>query len=68
MFYIVSHFAKREIRKSYTILTTEANKLMSEIHNTKKRMPVILSPDNEINWLNGQELKMQNERLIATAI
>ncbi len=27
---------------SYSILTTEANELMSEIHNNKKRMPVVL--------------------------
>lgn len=57
-----------EIVKTYTILTTESNSLMSKIHNTKNRMPVIVSQDCEINWLNGEELKMQNERLLATAI
>jgi putative SOS response-associated peptidase YedK len=30
--------------KTYSILTTAANKLMSKIHNTKMRMPVILPP------------------------
>lgn len=30
-----------EIVKTYTIITTAANELMSRIHNTKKRMPVI---------------------------
>ena len=45
-----------EIVKSYTIVTTEANPLMSEIHNSKKRMPVILSKENEREWLNGQAL------------
>ena len=45
-----------EIVKSYTIVTTEANELMSEIHNSKKRMPVILSKENEREWLNGQAL------------
>jgi len=43
-----------EIVKSYTIVTTEANELMSEIHNSKKRMPVILSRENENEWINGQ--------------
>lgn len=43
-----------EIIKSYTIVTTEANQLMSEIHNTKKRMPLILNLDNEKEWLNGK--------------
>jgi hypothetical protein len=36
------------------MVTTEANPLMSEIHNTKKRMPVILTPQNEQDWLNGK--------------
>ncbi len=42
-----------EIRNTYTILTTKANKLMAEIHNTKKRMPVILKREDEIPWLEG---------------
>lgn len=54
-----------ELINTYSILTTEANELMSKIHNNKKRMPVIVSADNEQNWLSGQELKMQNDRLIA---
>ena len=57
-----------EIINSYAILTTEANKLMSKIHNTKKRMPILISEDNEQAWLQGHELKMQNERLIAKKI
>ena len=27
---------------SYTIATTEANELMAEIHNNKKRIPIVL--------------------------
>lgn len=42
-----------EIINSYSIVTTEANALMSEIHNIKKRMPIILKPEDENNWLNG---------------
>lgn len=57
-----------EIISTYTILTTEANELMSKIHNTKKRMPVIVSADYELTWLNGQELNMQNDKLIATEV
>lgn len=45
-----------EILKTYTIVTTQANELMAEIHNTKKRMPVILTPNNEEQWLNGAEI------------
>lgn len=42
---------------TYSILTTEANELMSEIHNTKKRMPVILRSGDEMNWLDGQDYR-----------
>lgn len=56
-----------EIIKTYTILTTEANELMSEIHNTKKRMPIILSSTNEINWLQGDTAILNNDNLIAAA-
>lgn len=50
---------------TYTILTTEANALMSVIHNSKKRMPVILNPDAEKAWLNKGELHLFNDELIA---
>ncbi len=52
-----------ELLKTFTILTTEANKLMSEIHNSKKRMPVIVS--NETKWLKGEKLIMNNDMLKA---
>ena len=37
---------------TFTIITSEANKLLSEIHNTKKRMPVILQDHEQEDWLN----------------
>jgi len=40
---------------SYSIITTEANELMSEIHNNKKRMPVILKHEDEQSWLQGED-------------
>lgn len=46
-----------EIQKTYSIVTTEATGLMQEIHNSKKRMPVILSPKNERAWLHNASLK-----------
>lgn len=57
-----------ELVSTYTILTTNANELMSKIHNTKKRMPIILSETNEQNWLQGSAMVMQNENLIANKI
>jgi len=29
---------------------------MTVIHNIKKRMPVILTPENEHDWLAGREV------------
>lgn len=46
-----------EIVNSYAIITTQANELMSEIHNTKQRMPVILKKQDEQNWLKGENYK-----------
>lgn len=57
-----------EILNTYTILTTEANTLMAKIHNTQKRMPVILQAEREKDWLQGAELVMANESLIAEMI
>ncbi|HYG03010.1 MAG TPA: SOS response-associated peptidase [Chryseosolibacter sp.] len=37
---------------TYTVLTTKANGLMSQIHNSKMRMPVIISRQYEKDWLN----------------
>jgi len=43
-----------EIIKTFTIITCEANELLAKIHNTKKRMPVILTSQNEKKWLEGK--------------
>ncbi len=39
---------------TFSILTCPANPFMCDIHNVKKRMPVILSSNNENNWLHGE--------------
>jgi len=41
-----------EIRNTFSILTTPANPLMEKIHNLKKRMPLILSPRDEMQWID----------------
>lgn len=38
---------------TYTILTREAEGIMSEIHNSKKRMPLIIDKNLESDWLSG---------------
>jgi len=39
--------------RTYTILTCEANGIMSEIHNAKNRMPLILNNSEIQTWLHG---------------
>jgi putative SOS response-associated peptidase YedK len=39
-------------RITYTIITTQASPFMETIHNSKKRMPVILAPEHETRWLD----------------
>lgn len=46
----------KNIVYSYSIITCKSNKLLSKIHNKKKRMPVILTKENERIWLK-EELK-----------
>jgi putative SOS response-associated peptidase YedK len=39
---------------TFSVVTTRANELMAEIHNTKKRMPVILAREAERLWLKEE--------------
>lgn len=45
-----------DLISSYSIITTEANELMSEIHNNKKRMPVVLKKEDHSLWLSGKDV------------
>lgn len=55
------------VRDTYTIVTTQANGLMTKIHNNPKRengdsrMPVILSQEDERKWLIPIEGKADKE-------
>jgi len=40
------------IRNTFSILTTPANPLMEKIHNLKKRMPLIIPPRHENEWVD----------------
>ncbi|WP_128546161.1 SOS response-associated peptidase [Larkinella soli] len=42
-----------EVLQTYTLLTTEANPLLAKIHNTKRRMPVLLTTEAEKAWLRN---------------
>lgn len=66
-----SSWTERSSGKSlytFSILTTAANELMSEIHNTKKRMPVIIDPSAENEWLRSGETIICNHMLQARKI
>lgn len=45
------------IKKTFTIITTEADEFMAGIHNVKKRMPVILKAEDEEKWLKLYEFQ-----------
>lgn len=53
-----------EMVQSFAILTTAANALMETIHNTKKRMPVILPEALAVEWTNSS---ISAERIAALA-
>lgn len=56
------------ILNTYAIITKPANELMAEIHNTKQRMPFILSQENEKSWLEGKNIDFGDVMLVAKAI
>ncbi len=47
-----SELNNNHVRYTFSIITTPANSLMEKIHNTKKRMPLILPPQMEKKWLD----------------
>lgn len=49
-----------ETMKSFAILTTHANEMMSEIHNVKHRMPVILEQNSIKSWLTANASERLN--------
>lgn len=63
--------ATGEIISTFSIVTTEAMGIMAKIHNSKKRMPVILTSQTGDEWLNGKDIKLfgsKETELIATPI
>lgn len=53
---------EREIY-SFTLLTTQANDIMAEIHNIKKRMPLMMSPELSKQWLQTGEILLTEDLL-----
>jgi putative SOS response-associated peptidase YedK len=46
-------------KKTFSIITTEANTLMAEIHNTARRMPLIFKASQVESYLSG-EISLSN--------
>jgi putative SOS response-associated peptidase YedK len=40
---------------TFSICTTKANTLMADVHNSKKRMPVVLNDSDHSKWLNNPD-------------
>ena len=57
-----------DVLKTYTVITTQANELMSEIHNNGKRMPLILTPENECDWLHNSKIEFKDVALSAVKL
>jgi putative SOS response-associated peptidase YedK len=53
-----------EIFRSFSIITTDANPLMEKIHNTKKRMPVLLNKEDEMDWILGEPSLLNRKKLL----
>lgn len=57
--------ATGELLDTFAIVTTGANSLMAQVHNTKMRMPTILPEDLAIEWLQPG---LSDERIIQLAM
>ncbi|MBX2828560.1 MAG: SOS response-associated peptidase [Flavobacteriaceae bacterium] len=53
-------------RLTTTILTTDANDFFAEVHNQKKRMPLVLNNDVLEDWLDDGYNEQQLNEIIAT--
>lgn len=53
-----------EQKKTFSIITTGTNPLTDYIHNTKHRMPAILSIENEERWLDPTLTQADIEQLL----
>jgi len=45
-----------EIFNTFSVITTKANPMLEKIHNTKKRMPVILNKRIESDWIDPKTI------------
>ncbi|WP_294471610.1 SOS response-associated peptidase [uncultured Bacteroides sp.] len=53
-----------EERDTFSIITTDTNPLTDYIHNTKHRMPAILSKEDEAKWLDTSLSRIEIEAML----
>lgn len=53
-----------EVRDTFSIITTDANPLMEYIHNSKKRMPLIIGKSDIQAWINPETSKQLIDKLM----
>jgi putative SOS response-associated peptidase YedK len=60
--------AENKTYNTFSILTTEANKTMAQIHNTKKRMPLILPKDQQNQWIDSNATMQDLKKLMQPCV
>ena len=61
-----THPSTRQVLKTYSIITTRANWLLEQVHNKRKRMPVILRPEDEDLWLSSELTRTEIDSLLVS--
>lgn len=56
-----------EIRNTFSVITTKANELLEEIHNEKKRMPLIVPEASRDAWLTADSKEEIQELMVPYA-
>lgn len=53
-----------ELLNTFSVITTDANELMAKVHNSKKRMPVVIEKNSESIWLDNRAVKEDLKKLL----
>jgi len=63
-----TNMATGELINSFSIVTTEANETMVMIHNSKKRMPLILDDEGWRQWIDPKTTKEEIQALLKPSV
>lgn len=66
LFVFAGIYSETNTQTSCTIITTEANSFFSEVHNVKKRMPLVLDDQIKFDWLDARLKTHQINDLMIT--